>query len=120
MRVLRLLLALYLLIVLQTTLVPAISFGSIRPDLPFLLVLLVALHEGAAGGAIAGFLAGLFVDLESARTLGTASLAGSLVGFATGLVAVHLVRSSFVTRMIVAFIDWRLTRTDSAFPWAKR
>jgi rod shape-determining protein MreD len=103
-RVVRLLVALWLLVVLQTTLVPEISIGSARPDLPFLLVLLVALHEGAAGGALAGFFAGMFVDLESARHLGTSSLATSLVGFATGILSVHLVRNSVATRVIVAFV----------------
>ncbi len=103
-RVARLFAALWFLVVLQTTLVPTISIGTARPDLPFLLVLLVALHEGAAGGALAGFFAGLFVDLESARTLGFSSLAGAVVAFATGILSVHLVRSSVATRMIVTFI----------------
>ena len=103
-RVLRILGALWILIILQTTLVPAVTIGFARPDLPLILVLLVALHEGAAGGALAGFLAGLFVDTESARTLGTSSLVSSLVGYATGRIATHVERTSTVTRMVLAFV----------------
>lgn len=103
LRVLRSLLALYLAIVLQTTLAPAIEILGVRPDFPFLVVLLIALREGAAGGAIAGFVAGLFVDLASAQTLGLTSLANSLTGFAVGSVSDRLVRSSAPTRAVVAF-----------------
>ena len=101
-RVLRLLVLLYLLIILQTTLAPAIEIGGIRPDFAFLLVLLVALHEGSAGGAIAGFAAGLFIDLNSAQSLGVTSLVNSLVAFGVGSMADRLVRDSLATRVIVS------------------
>jgi rod shape-determining protein MreD len=103
-RTLRFLAALYVLIVLQTTLVPSIAILGVRPDLAFVLVLLVALREGAAGGALAGFVAGLFVDMNSAQALGTASLASALVAFGVGLMAGRLVRASIVTRLVVAFV----------------
>jgi rod shape-determining protein MreD len=92
------------LVLLQTLLSPAIAVGGVRPDLPFLLVLLVAFHEGAAGGAICGFIAGLFVDLNSASGLGVNSLANSLVAFGIGAIADRLIRGSVWTRLITAFV----------------
>lgn len=102
-RVLRILLVIYVAVVLQTTLAPAIELLGVRPDFPFLIVLLVALQEGAAGGALAGFVAGLFVDLGSAETLGVSSLANSIVGFGVGSLADRVVRTSALTRTLITF-----------------
>jgi rod shape-determining protein MreD len=104
LRVLRLLLALWLLVVLQTTIVPRIGVLDARPDLPLLLVLLTALHEGPAGGALAGFVGGLFVDLSSPGALGLTSLVNALVAFGIGVLAARLVRGSLATRVSVALV----------------
>ena len=45
-RVLRMMLALYVVVVLQTLLAPAIEILGARPDFPLLLVLLGELDEG--------------------------------------------------------------------------
>ena len=103
-RVLRLLLALYVAIVLQTLLAPSLEILGVRPDFPFLVVLLVAFYEGAAGGALGGFVAGLFVDLNSAQALGITSLANSVVAFGVGSVVDRLIRGSMLTRFLVALV----------------
>jgi len=104
LRVLRLLLALYLAIVVQTVVAPAIAVFGVRPDFPFLIVLLVAFHEGAAGGALAGFVAGLFVDLNSTQVLGVSSLTNSVLAFGVGSIADRLVRGSMPARILVALV----------------
>ncbi|MGQ0723140.1 MAG: rod shape-determining protein MreD [Candidatus Eiseniibacteriota bacterium] len=104
LRVLRLLLALWLLVVLQTTIVPHIRVLDARPDLPLLLILLTALHEGPAGGALAGFVGGLFVDLSSPGALGLTSLIDALVAFGIGSLGGRLVRGSLTTRIVVALV----------------
>jgi rod shape-determining protein MreD len=96
-------LALYVAVVLQTVLAPSMQILGIRPDFPFLIVLLVAFHEGAAGGALAGFVCGLFVDLSSTSVLGVSSLASSLIAFGVGTIAHRLVRGSLLARAVVAF-----------------
>ena len=101
LRVLRLLLTFWVLVALQTTVVPRIGFLDARPDLPFILVILTALREGAAGGALAGFVAGLFVDLNSPGSLGVTSLLNALIGFAVGSVTDRLIRTSLMTRFAV-------------------
>lgn len=107
-RVLRLLFVLYVTVVLQTVLTPSIAVFGVRPDLPFLIVLLVALHEGAAGGALAGFVAGLFVDASSTHVLGVSSLANGVIGFGVGSAAPRLVRGSLLARAIVALVTMAL------------
>lgn len=104
LRVIRLVLSLWVLVAIQTTLVPHIGFLDARPDLPFLLVLLTALREGPAGGALAGFIAGLFVDANSPGRLGVGSLLGALIAFAVGTLGDRLVRTSWMTRAVVALV----------------
>ena len=101
-RVLRLIFVLYVSVILQTVLAPTIEIFGVRPDLPFLIVLLVAFHEGAAGGALAGFVAGLFVDLNSTHVLGVSCLSNSVIAFGVGSVADRLVRGSMLARALVA------------------
>ena len=104
MRALRILLALWVAVILQSVLAPAIGLGGARPDLTLLVVLLVALREGSAGGALAGFVAGLFVDLNSAQPLGATSLMNGLIGFAVGSFGDRLARDSAVARALVVLV----------------
>jgi rod shape-determining protein MreD len=103
-RILRLAACLYFAILLQTVVAPKIAIFGVRPDLPFIVVLLVALMEGSVAGAFAGFLAGLFVGLNSAGALGVSSLANTVVGFAVGAVAERLERRGWITRALVALL----------------
>jgi rod shape-determining protein MreD len=104
LRIFRLAFCLYLAIVLQTVLAPKIAIFGVRPDFPFLVVLLVALFEGAVGGAFVGFLAGLFVGLNSAGALGVSSLANTVVAFGVGAMADRLERRGWITRALVALV----------------
>jgi rod shape-determining protein MreD len=103
-RLLRIAVVLYLAVLLQGVVAPRLEILGVRPDFPFLVVLVLAFREGAAGGALAGFVSGLFVDLNSAQALGVTSLSSSVVAFAVGSIADRLVRSSVPTRMVVALI----------------
>lgn len=104
LRVLRMAIVFYVAVLLQGVLAPAIAVWEIRPDFVFLVVLLIAFKEGAAGGALAGFVAGLFVDLNSAGALGVTSLTSALVAFAVGSVADRLMGANAATRIIVALL----------------
>jgi rod shape-determining protein MreD len=103
-RAVRILVVLYFAVLLQSVLAPSLEVFGVRPDFPFLIVLLIAFREGGAGGALAGFVSGLFVDLNSAQALGVTSLASAVVAFVVGSVADRLVGGSFVTRIIVALV----------------
>ena len=104
MRALRIVIALWLAIVLQSVLAPAIAIAGARPDFPLIVVIVVALREGSAGGALAGFVSGLFVDLNSAHALGATSLANGLFGFGVGSLGGRLVRDSGLARSVVALL----------------
>lgn len=104
MRAVRILFVLWVAIVLQSMLAPAIAILGARPDFTLLVVLLVALREGPAAGALVGFVAGLFVDLNSTHVLGATSLANSLLAYAVGSVGDRIAGDNLVARAVVVFL----------------
>ncbi len=101
MRALRIVIALWIAIALQTMLAPAIAILGVRPDFPLVVVLLVALREGPAGGALAGFAAGLFVDLNSTRMLGITSAGNAVIAYAVGSISDRIVGDSRLAQAVV-------------------
>lgn len=70
---------------LQVTLVPFVSVGNVKPDLPLVVVVCAALLGGARRGAVLGAGTGLLTDLVSAHTLGVGMLANMVIGYVVGL-----------------------------------
>lgn len=66
---------LILLALLQATIVPAIPYVGIRPDLVLLLVLAWTMVRGTTEGAVAAFVGGLAMDVFSPLPLGSHALA---------------------------------------------
>ena len=73
--------------VAQATVVPALRIGDVAPDLPLILVVLLALRRGPEFGCIAGFAAGLLQDAAGGGIIGVQALTKALVGFAVGALA---------------------------------
>ena len=70
--------------VAQTTLSPALRIGDVAPDLPLIVVLLLALRRGPEFGCVAGFLAGFLQDVVGGGFVGVQALTKAVVGFAIG------------------------------------
>lgn len=70
---------------LQSTVIPVISIGGIRPDFVLVVVVSVALTRGKETGLLCGAFGGILQDLLSAGPFGlntlTKMLLGLLVGF---------------------------------------
>jgi rod shape-determining protein MreD len=73
--------------VAQATVVPALRIGDVAPDLPLILVVLLALRRGPEFGCLAGFAAGLLQDAAGGGLIGVQALTKALVGFAVGALA---------------------------------
>jgi rod shape-determining protein MreD len=69
---------------LQATIVSSLEVGSGHPDLTLVLVVSIALLRGPLLGAVAGFWAGLVLDVAAFETLGLSSLLLTLVGYLAG------------------------------------
>lgn len=68
----------------QTTFVPALRIGDVTPDIPLILVVLLALRRGPELGCLAGFVMGLLQDAASGGFIGAQALTKTLIGFFIG------------------------------------
>src|SRR3989454_2750456 len=70
--------------VAHATLAPALGIGGVTPDLPLIVVVLLALRRGPEFGCVAGFGAGLLQDAAGGGLIGVPALTKALIGFAIG------------------------------------
>lgn len=70
--------------VAHATLGPALRIADVTPDIPLIVVVMLALRRGPEFGCGAGFLAGLLQDAATGGLLGVQALTKSVIGFAIG------------------------------------
>ena len=70
--------------VAHATLAPTLRVAGVTPDLPLIVVVLLALRRGPEFGCVAGFVAGLLQDAAGGGLLGVQALTKALIGFAIG------------------------------------
>jgi rod shape-determining protein MreD len=68
----------------HATLGPALRIADVAPDIPLIVVVLLALRRGPEFGCAAGFIAGLLQDAASGGLLGVQALTKALIGFSIG------------------------------------
>ncbi len=71
--------------VAQTTLAPALRIGDVAPDLPLIVVVLLALRRGPEFGCLAGFATGFLQDAAGGGLIGVQALTKAIIGFAIGV-----------------------------------
>jgi rod shape-determining protein MreD len=92
--------------VLQTALFPALSLGGFRPNLLLLVVLGVALRDGALPGMRVGFAAGLLADLLTTQApVGLATVVLTGIGYTVGVARPYLAPGSFTAPVLLAFVS---------------
>lgn len=74
----------------QASVVPALSWAGVIPDLPFVLTVLMALRRGPEVGCLVGFMAGFFQDVAGGGLLGVQALTKALAGFLSGIGSARL------------------------------
>lgn len=91
-------------LLLDTVVLPGLSFGMWRPDVLVLTVVGFALVDGPGTGARYGFAAGLAVDLLStgSQLVGTGALVLVLVGYGCGVVRPYLSATGLVGQVALA------------------
>jgi rod shape-determining protein MreD len=70
---------------LQSTVIPVLSIGGVRPDLVLVVVVSVALSVGKEMGVLCGVFGGLLQDLLSVGPFGYNTLTKMLLGLLVGL-----------------------------------
>ena len=81
---LRVALVIFIVLMVQQTVIVALRIGGAHPDLLWLLPITAALLDGPETGAIVGFWAGLAFDLVLPTPFGLSALVGCLLGYAVG------------------------------------
>jgi rod shape-determining protein MreD len=74
----------FIVLMVQSTVMLSLRVGGAHPDLLWLLPITAALLDGPETGAIVGFWAGLAFDLLLPTPFGLSALVGCLLGYATG------------------------------------
>ncbi len=80
---------LLMLCVLQLTFIKLIAIDTVTPDFVLIGVILVGLRRGREPAMIAGFVAGLFLDLIMGEVVGLSALSKTVAGFLTGFLYVE-------------------------------
>jgi rod shape-determining protein MreD len=68
----------------HATVGPVLRIADVAPDIPLIVVVLLALRRGPEFGCGAGFVAGLLQDAASGGLLGVQALTKALIGFFIG------------------------------------
>jgi rod shape-determining protein MreD len=74
----------------QATFAPALRIGDVTPDLPLVMVVLLALRRGPELGCLSGFVTGLLQDAAGGGFIGAQALTKTLIGFSIGQVGGRL------------------------------
>lgn len=91
-------------IVLQTSATPLVQIQSIRPDLMFLLAVFYALWGPWPDGAIAAWILGLIVDLESHDRIGLHALIFGVAAWAMIRIRQIVFRDHAITQILVTLV----------------
>ena len=82
--ILRVALVIFVVLMVQQTMMVALRIGGVHPDLLWLLPITAALADGPETGGIVGFWDGLAFDLVLPTPFGLSALVGCLLGYAVG------------------------------------
>ena len=81
-------------LLLQSTLFWDLKLLGVRPELMYLITIVIAILEGPNEGAVTGFVAGLAQDFLLNQPKGITALTLTLVGYAAGLARQYIVSPS--------------------------
>lgn len=81
-------------LVLQSTVFAQIELGGAKPELVYLVTIVLAFLEGPSSGAVAGFAGGMAQDFLLNTPKGITALTLTLVGYSVGTVRQYVVTPS--------------------------
>ncbi|HEX3299896.1 MAG TPA: rod shape-determining protein MreD [Actinomycetota bacterium] len=107
-RVLALIAVIVTAILLQSTVFSQLRLLGVRPELLYLVTILIALQEGPNEGAVVGFTCGLAQDMLLDQPMGITALTLTLLGYAVGMARQYIVSPSPLVPTIVVAISTAL------------
>ncbi|MDO8987462.1 MAG: rod shape-determining protein MreD [Coriobacteriia bacterium] len=101
--------ALFAAALLQVAVAPNLAIGGAVPNFMLLVVVTLALTQGASAGAAAGFVAGLVFDLLGAGPIGPGALVFTVVGHLAGSLSANMFAEGWRLPTTVVLIASLLT-----------
>ncbi len=89
---------------LQVGIAPYIALGDAVPNLLLLVVVTLALVQGPRAGTLAGFSAGLLLDLIGTAPIGPAALVFCVVGFVAGSLQANTFAEGWRLPLLILFV----------------
>jgi len=102
-------------VAVQSTVIPVISIGGIRPDFVLVVVVSAALTGGRETGVLCGAFGGILQDLMSAGPFGSNTLAKMLLGLAVGLWERKVNQGNFLLPLVAMIAGTVGATTVAAF-----
>ena len=91
-------------ILLQSTVFSQLRLLGVRPELLYLVTILIALQEGPNQGAIVGFTCGLAQDMLLDQPMGITALTLTLLGYAVGVTSQYIVTQSALVPVVMVAV----------------
>lgn len=92
------------IVLLQTTLLQYAAIYGITPNILVVFIIVTSLIRGNVEGGIAGFFAGLAVDMMFGSVLGFYALMGFYLGIAAGSVNRRMFRDNLLVALFFTFV----------------
>jgi rod shape-determining protein MreD len=101
---LRVLLAILVVLVVQSTVMVSWRVSGVHPDIVWLLPIAAALIDGPETGAIVGFWSGLAIDLVLPTPFGLSALVGCVLGYSMGTATAAIDRAAAWVKPVAAVL----------------
>lgn len=88
---------------IQSTVMPHLTFWGVKPDLMLLVVVCWSLLRGAREGIVWGFIGGFCLDLFSGTPFGLSALALLIVSFFSGLGQTTVFRTQVILPLVTVW-----------------
>lgn len=98
-------------LILQVAFAPHMEIFGVSPNIPLLVVITLAIVQGPSAGAVAGFAAGLVLDLIGTGPVGAWALVLSVTGYTTGMLQENMFAEGWLAPVTVAVIAGLLADT---------
>lgn len=88
----------------QVVVAPHLRVAGVVPNFPLLVVITLALVNGADSGAVAGFAAGMVIDMLSDGPIGAWAFVLTLIGYTAGLVEASIFAEGWLLPFTAALL----------------
>jgi rod shape-determining protein MreD len=93
-RTIQLILVVFTALILQTTVFPQMTLVGAKPELIYMITILLAMLEGPTTGVVVGFAGGMAQDFLQNAPKGVTALTLTLLGYTVGLIRTYIVTPS--------------------------